>query len=117
MPEVTTTAEKLVSISEAAAAKVRELLKQEGNEDYALRLQVVGGGCSGFQYRLAFDDQIADDDELMAEDGFKVVIDPLSARYLEGASIDYVEPEMAAGFKIENSNVKSTCGCGSSHAF
>ena len=117
MAEVSTTAERLVMITEAAAAKVRELLEQEANPSYALRLQVVGGGCSGFQYRLAFDDQIADDDELIDENGFKVVVDPLSARYLEGASIDYVETEMAAGFKIENPNVKSTCGCGSSHSF
>jgi iron-sulfur cluster insertion protein len=117
MAEVTPTVERLVTITEAAAAKVRELLEQEGNAEYALRLQVVGGGCSGFQYRLAFDDQVAEDDELIDEDGFKVVVDPLSARYLEGASIDYVETEMAAGFKIENPNVKSTCGCGSSHAF
>jgi len=117
MAETTQTAEKLVTITEAAANKVRELLAQEGNPNYALRLQVVGGGCAGFQYRLAFDDQIADDDELTDEDGFKLVVDPLSARYVEGATIDYVETEMGAGFKIDNPNVQNTCGCGHSHSF
>ena len=113
----TTEATGLVRITDVAAKKVSELLEQEGNAGFALRLQVVGGGCSGFQYRLAFDDQIADDDEILEEAGIKIVVDPLSARYVEGAVIDYVETEMAAGFKIDNPNVTKTCGCGHSHSF
>lgn len=107
--------ETLVNITDPAAGKIKELLEQEDNPEYGLRLQVVGGGCSGFQYRLAFDDQIADDDEVVDHDGIKVIVDPLSARYVEGANIDYVETEMGAGFKVENPNVESTCGCG--HSF
>ncbi len=107
--------ETLVNITESAAGKIKELLEQEDNPEYGLRLQVVGGGCSGFQYRLAFDDQFADDDEIVDHDGIRVVVDPLSARYVEGAMIDYVETEMGAGFKVENPNVQSTCGCG--HSF
>ena len=107
--------ESLVTITDPASLKIKELLEQEDNENYGLRLQVVGGGCSGFQYRLAFDDQFADDDEMIDYNGIKVVVDPLSARYVEGAVIDYVETEMGAGFKIENSSVQSTCGCG--HSF
>jgi iron-sulfur cluster assembly accessory protein len=112
---MTEVVESLVNITDAASAKIKELLEQEDNENYGLRLQVVGGGCSGFQYRLAFDDQFADDDDLIDHDGIKVVVDPLSARYVEGAIVDYVETEMGAGFKVENPNVESTCGCG--HSF
>jgi iron-sulfur cluster assembly accessory protein len=112
---MTEVVESLVNITDAASAKIKELLEQEDNENYGLRLQVVGGGCSGFQYRLAFDDQFADDDDLIDHDGIKVVVDPLSARYVEGAIVDYVETEMGAGFKVENPNVQSTCGCG--HSF
>jgi len=115
MAETTEVTPALVQITDAASQKILDLLEQEGNADYALRLQVVGGGCSGFQYRLAFDDQIAEDDELLEEKGIKLVVDPLSARYVEGASIDYVETELGAGFKIDNPNVVSTCGCG--HSF
>lgn len=107
--------DNLVTITDRASLKIKELLDQEDNKDYRLRLQVVGGGCSGFQYRLAFDDQFADDDEMIDYDGIGVVVDPLSARYVEGAVIDYVETEMGAGFKVENPNVQNTCGCG--HSF
>jgi iron-sulfur cluster assembly accessory protein len=107
----------LVEISESAVKKITELLSEEENADYALRFQVVGGGCAGFQYNLAFDNDFADDDEIVTISGIKVVVDALSARYVEGATVDYVEGEMGAGFKIENPNVTSTCGCGSSHSF
>lgn len=117
MTEATETGTDLVEITEAAVGKIKELLAQEDNPDYALRFQVVGGGCAGFQYRLAFDDQFADDDEIVTVSGIKVVVDALSARYVEGAAVDYVESEMGAGFKIDNPNVERTCGCGSSHSF
>ena len=117
MTEATETGTDLVVISDAAADKIKELLEQEDNADYALRFQVVGGGCAGFQYRLAFDNEFADDDEIVMVSGIKVVVDVLSARYVEGATVDYVESEMGAGFKIDNPNVQTTCGCGSSHSF
>ena len=104
----------MIEITDSAAKKIAELLEQEEG-DYSLRLQVVGGGCSGFQYRLAFDDQIADDDEITEENGIKMVVDPLSMKYVEGAIVDYVESEMGSGFKIDNPNVVTTCGCG--HSF
>ncbi len=107
----------LVVITDTAVEKINELIAQEENDDYALRFQVVGGGCAGFQYNLAFDDNFADDDEIVDIRGIKVVVDALSARYVEGATVDYVETEMGAGFKVENPNVTSTCGCGSSHSF
>jgi iron-sulfur cluster assembly protein len=105
----------MLEITATATEKITELLKEEDNQEYALRLQVVGGGCSGFQYRLAFDDEIADDDELSEINGVKIVVDPLSMRYVDGAIVDYVESEMGAGFKVENPNVQTTCGCG--HSF
>ncbi|HOF60730.1 MAG TPA: iron-sulfur cluster insertion protein ErpA [Candidatus Latescibacteria bacterium] len=117
MADAPVAVDSLVTISDSAAKKIRELLQEEGNPNYALRLQVVGGGCAGFQYKLAFDDEFAEDDELLDYEGFRVVVDPMSARYVEGATIDYVESEMASGFKIENPNVVTTCGCGHSHSF
>ena len=104
----------MIEMTDAASKKIAELLEEEEKE-YALRLQVVGGGCSGFQYRLAFDDQIADDDEITEENGVKMVVDPLSVKYVEGAIVDYLETEMGAGFKIDNPNVVTTCSCG--HSF
>ena len=105
----------MVEITESASTKIAELLDEEDNsENYALRLQVVGGGCSGFQYRLAFDDEVADDDEVTEISGVKVVVDAMSMRYVEGAKVDYVETELGAGFKIDNPNVVTTCGCGQS---
>ncbi len=105
----------MVEITSTASAKINELLQEEDNgEGYALRLQVVGGGCSGFQYRLAFDDDVADDEEISEINGVRIVVDPMSARYVEGATVDYVETELGAGFKIDNPNVVTTCGCGQS---
>ena len=105
----------MVEITDTASAKIAELLnEEEEGTNYALRLQVVGGGCSGFQYRLAFDDDLADDDEINEVNGVKLVVDPMSMRYIEGAKVDYVETELGAGFKIDNPNVVTTCGCGQS---
>ena len=80
----------------------------------ALRVGVRGGGCSGFQYALEFESTIRDTDEVLEFDGLKVAVDQMSAMYLEGVTIDYVETLEASGFKFENPGVKSTCGCGSS---
>jgi iron-sulfur cluster assembly protein len=106
--------EQLVSMTEAAAAKVVELRAREGKEAAALRLFVKSGGCSGFSYGLAFDDRIADDDRVEDHAGVSVVIDAFSAQYVDGAEIDYVDSLMGSGFAINNPNAVSSCACGSS---
>ena len=98
----------------AAAAKVRELIAEEGNPALKLRVYIQGGGCSGFQYGFEFDAQQGEDDLAVTTDGVTLVVDPLSLQYLMGASVDYTESLHGAQFTIRNPNAKSTCGCGSS---
>lgn len=100
--------------TQAAAAKVRELVREEGNEALKLRVYIQGGGCSGFQYGFEFDEQQAEDDLAIATDGVTLLVDPLSLQYLMGAQVDYSESLHGAQFVIRNPNAKSTCGCGSS---
>lgn len=100
--------------SDAAAAKVRELVAEEGNPNLKLRVYITGGGCSGFQYGFTFDESSADDDLALEKDGVTLVVDPLSLQYLMGAEIDYAESLSGAQFVIRNPNAKTTCGCGSS---
>ena len=103
-----------VTLSEKAAEKVKEIRAEENIEDsYGLRLKVQGGGCSGFAYDLYFD-QPAPTDKTLDHRGVKLIVDQMSAMYLMGTEIDYVEGLHGAGFKFGNPNVKSTCGCGSS---
>jgi iron-sulfur cluster assembly protein len=104
----------LVTVTEAAAAKVIELRSREGKADARLRLFVKSGGCSGFSYGLAFDDRLADDDRVEDHDGVPVVIDAFSAQHVDGAEIDYVDSLMGSGFAINNPNAVSSCACGSS---
>jgi iron-sulfur cluster insertion protein len=104
----------VIQISEKAATKVNEIRNAEGIEEgLGLRLRVVGGGCSGFSYDLYFD-QAQDTDKSFEINGVKVVVDQMSLMYLTGTEVDYVEGLHGAGFKFNNPNVKSTCGCGSS---
>ena len=106
--------ESMVHITAGAAAKVNEIREAEGIEsNMALRLRVVGGGCAGFSYDLYFD-ELAEVDRALEISGVKVVVDEMSLMYLVGTEIDYVEGLQGAGFKFNNPNVKSTCGCGSS---
>jgi iron-sulfur cluster insertion protein len=106
--------ESLVHITSVAAAKVNEIRTAEGIEStMALRLRVVGGGCAGFSYDLYFDEP-AEVDRQCEINGVKVVVDEMSLMYLVGTEIDYIEGLQGAGFKFNNPNVKSTCGCGSS---
>lgn len=106
--------ESLVHITPVAAAKVNEIREAEGIEgNMALRLRVVGGGCAGFSYDLYFD-EVSEVDRQCEIQGVKVVVDEMSLMYLVGTEIDYVEGLQGAGFKFNNPNVKSTCGCGSS---
>jgi iron-sulfur cluster assembly accessory protein len=108
--------EELVRLTPLAVTKVREIRDAEGIEaTMGLRLRVVGGGCAGFSYDLYFDDKTDVDREFML-DGVRIVVDEMSLMYLVGIEIDYVEGLSGAGFKFNNPNVKSTCGCGSSFA-
>src|SRR4051794_890515 len=100
--------------TDAAAAKVKDLITEEGNAQLKLRVFVTGGGCSGFQYGFTFDESISDDDTSMVKNGVTLLIDPMSYQYLIGAEIDYQEGIEGAQFVIKNPNATSTCGCGSS---
>ena len=105
----------MVEITEAAKAKIIDLLIDEHNPKLALRTFVKGGGCSGFSYGFTFDEEIAEDDfEVAVDEKFKVLIDAMSMQYLQGATIDYKEELMGSSFVINNPNAESTCGCGSS---
>ena len=106
--------ESMLRITPVAAAKVNEIRNAEGIEtNMALRLRVVGGGCAGFSYDLYFDEP-AEVDRQFEVEGVKCIVDEMSLMYLVGTEIDYVEGLQGAGFKFQNPNVKSTCGCGSS---
>ena len=105
-----------LSISEVAAAKVRELIEDEGNQGLKLRVFVTGGGCSGFSYGFTFDEDSAEDDAAIERDGVTVLVDPMSYPYIAGAQIDYREDLSGAQFVIDNPNASSTCGCGNSFA-
>ena len=103
-----------INLTQAAAEAVRDLLAKRNLEDYALRVFVQGGGCSGFQYGMALDNNFREEDAVFENHGIKVIIDEVSINYLNGATIDYVDELMGSGFKIENPNAVSACGCGSS---
>jgi len=100
--------------TDSAAAKVSQLIVEEGNPDLKLRVFVQGGGCSGFQYGFTFDEEINEDDSVMEKNGVKLLIDAMSYQYLVGAEIDYKDDLQGAQFVIKNPNAGTTCGCGSS---
>jgi iron-sulfur cluster assembly protein len=107
---------QVMTVTPAAVAVIRNLLEQRNIPGYALRVFVAGGGCSGLQYGMAFEPEAKDFDAVIeAGEGVRLVIDPTSMMYLEGASIDYVDSLMGGGFRIENPNAVSSCGCG--HSF
>jgi iron-sulfur cluster assembly protein len=111
---VTDTANAAITLSDKAVEKIDELLGgQEEGADQALRVAVRGGGCSGFQYALAFD-QPKDDDHVFEVDGVAVVVDKVSMQFVFGSEVDYVEGLQGAGFQVNNPNVVAACGCGSS---
>ena len=103
-----------LQFTSAAAAKVRELVREEGNDALKLRVYIQGGGCSGFQYGFEFDEEQGEDDLAVQTDGVTLLVDPLSLQYLMGAEVDYTESLHGAQFVIRNPNAKTTCGCGSS---
>ena len=103
-----------IAFTDAAARKVQELILEERNPDLKLRVYISGGGCSGFQYGFTFDEERAEDDIAVENDGVTLLIDPLSFQYLMGATVDYSESLQGAQFVIRNPNATTTCGCGSS---
>lgn len=100
--------------TDAAANKVRELLEEDGNPAYKLRVFVTGGGCSGFKYGFSFDENIEEGDVSVVNGGVTLVVDPMSMQYLTGAEIDYKDDVNGAQFVIRNPNATTSCGCGSS---
>jgi len=103
-----------ITLTDSAAAKVADLLAQEGNDALALRVAVRPGGCSGYSYEMFFDSEVAGDDVVTKEGTVQVVVDPASADLLKGATLDYSDGLQGAGFHISNPNATRTCGCGSS---
>lgn len=103
-----------IRFTDSAAAKVSELIAEEGNDELMLRVYVQGGGCSGFQYGFTFDEAANEDDTQVEKNGVKVLIDSMSIQYLTGAEIDYREDASGSQFVIRNPNATTTCGCGSS---
>jgi iron-sulfur cluster assembly protein len=111
---VTDAPKEAITLTAKAAEKIGELLgTQEGTDEQALRVAVRGGGCSGFQYALAFD-RAKDDDHVFSVDGVSVVVDKVSMQFVFGSEVDYVEGLQGAGFQVNNPNVVAACGCGSS---
>ena len=105
-----------IHLTEKAIQKVKEIMEQQDPKPQGLRIAVVGGGCSGFTYSMAFENNKNILDKEFNFDGLRVFVDQASLLYLDGATIDYVETMEGAGFKFDNPNVKTTCGCGSSFA-
>src|SRR3979409_1214753 len=106
--------ERLIRVTPAAARKVSSLLTKQGRPNGVLRVAVLGGGCSGLQYKMDLQDGPASRDILVQSSGIKVVVDPKSALYVTGSELDYVEALQGGGFKVKNPNAASSCSCGES---
>ena len=105
----------LITVTETAAERIRELLEKDGKlATHGLRMKVIGGGCSGLRYELAFDDQVSDADTEVDASGVRVIVDDKSALYLVGTTLDFVDTLQESGFKMANPNAATTCGCGES---
>ena len=108
------TSERRITISDSAARRITALKAQEAAEGAFLRIAVSGGGCSGFQYGLSFDEDTSPDDVVFEHGGIRVVVDDVSLELLNGSEVDFVEDLMGASFQIKNPNAASSCGCGNS---
>jgi len=104
----------MITLTEKAAEEVKRLLRLEKKEEWALRVGVVGGGCSGLNYTLAFDEQPKDKDTVVEQNGVKILVDPKSFLFLTGLTLDYSSDLLNGGFRFENPNAKRTCSCGTS---
>ena len=111
-----TAIETPISVTDEAAGRISQLLSEENKSTAGLRVFVQGGGCSGFQYGLMFEESAGDvdADQIFASNGVKIFVDPISVRYLTGAEVDFVDNLTGGGFTIKNPNAKTTCGCGQS---
>ena len=105
----------MITLTDRAASEIKGLLEKQGKNDAMLRVFVAGGGCSGFQYGMSLEDEAMEGDKRIDINGVHVVIDPRSMLYIQGAEVDYVDSMMGGGFKIDNPNAASSCGCG--HSF
>ena len=103
----------MVQLTDVAAEKVRGFIASQESDGVGLRVGVRGGGCSGFQYALALDNQ-KDEDHVFDFEGIRLIVDPASMRYVDGSTVDYTESLMGSGFEVQNPNVVASCGCGSS---
>lgn len=112
--ETVSTTEATISITPSATAKLKEVMARHDKKDLALRVYVTPGGCSGFSYGMTFSEGVEEDDAVIEHEGVKVVIDPMSAMYVKGSEIDFVDALMGGGFTLRNPNAVSTCGCGQS---
>jgi iron-sulfur cluster insertion protein len=104
----------MIHLTEKAVGKLKEIAESEGIGHFTVRVRVVGGGCAGFTNDMYFDDQIGEMDEVIEQDGVKIIVDPLSLQYLDETTIDWLDGPFGAGFKFNNPNVTGSCGCGSS---
>lgn len=105
----------MITLTPRALAELKQLMEAESKTDSALRVWVAGGGCSGLSYGMALDDEApAEGDQVFSQDGVSIVVDALSLNYMNGSSVDFVDDQFGGGFKIDNPNATSTCGCGSS---
>ena len=106
-----------IVLTAKAVEMVKAAIEQEKLDGHGIRIGVVGGGCSGFQYSMDFENQTRDGDFVLEQDGVKVYVDPMSSMYLQGVTIDYVQGLQGAGFKFNNPNARNTCGCGASFSY
>jgi len=105
----------MITLTERAACELKELMTSQDKTQAALRVWVAGGGCSGLSYGMALDDNAPEeDDQIFEQGGVKLIVDSLSLGYMNGAQVDYIDDTLGGGFKIENPNATSSCGCGSS---
>ena len=107
----------MITLTEKAAVKVKEIANEESLKGQGIRLRVIGGGCSGFTYDLYFEPDVGEMDETFESNGVQLYVDAMSFQYLDGTEIDYVESLQGSGFRFNNPNIAGTCGCGSSFAF
>ena len=104
----------VVSMTSRAADKLKEIIQEQGRADLALRVYVTPGGCSGFSYGMTFAEGVEEGDAVVNTDGVRIVVDPMSAMYVKGSEIDFVDALMGGGFALRNPNAVSSCGCGQS---
>ncbi len=106
-----------ITLTAKAVEMVKDAMSRENLAGYGIRVGVVGGGCSGFQYSMDFENAERDGDAVFEQDGVKVYVDPMSSMYLQGVTVDYVVGLQGAGFKFNNPNARNTCGCGQSFTY